>query len=226
MGAETPGETSKREVKKIPAMKPADQAPLKRSATDPGIQTAIIMTNSKSQECILEFRLSKDKNSWTDKVKKRALEIDQFLKRDKFKVGKFGSVKGKQLTNNKLQEIMVREQLDEQGYDHLVKDDPLQLQQIYVASISQLIVVVEGFSKIKLDSRTVDPSERDEIILSPKVPEQLNTKQPPKVAEEEERFQFLLFAEQFSFAFEYREFDQDIIIGLRTLTVIDRTRAL
>lgn len=83
---------------------------------------------------------------------------------------------------------MVREQLDEQGYDHLVKDDPRQLQQNYNVSISQLIVVIEGFSKLKLNSRTVDQSERDEIILSPKVPEQLNIKQPPKVAEEEERF--------------------------------------
>lgn len=97
----------------MPSNKSNDKAPLKRSATDPGIQMAILMTNSKNQECILEFRLSKDKKLWTDKVKKRAEEIDQFLKRDKFKVGKFGSVKGKQLTNNKLQEIMVREQLDE-----------------------------------------------------------------------------------------------------------------
>jgi len=51
---------------------------------------SVRLTNSQNFECIVEFQSESDRNAWTELILGKAEEIDQFLKKDKFKFGNFG----------------------------------------------------------------------------------------------------------------------------------------
>lgn len=71
--------------------------------------------------------------------------------------------------------MILSEQLDRKNnFDALVKDDPLQVQQGYVICVEQVSVVLEGFTKVKLGSKHADLENLDNLILTPKVPQQFN----------------------------------------------------
>lgn len=70
---------------------------------------ALRMVNSKNEEAILEFHDEKSVQVWKDLVEKRAEEIDQFLKKDKFRFGTFGSIDANQIMSKKVEELLLQE---------------------------------------------------------------------------------------------------------------------
>lgn len=83
------------------------------------------MVNSKNEEAILEFHDGTSLQVWKDLIEKRAEDIDQFLKKDKFRFGTFGSIDANQIMSKKVEELLLQEQLDNKlNFDHLVTDDP------------------------------------------------------------------------------------------------------
>jgi hypothetical protein len=136
-------------------------------------------------ECIIEFQSEAERKAWIKLIVQKAEEIDQFLKKDKFKFGSFGQfLSADKVQTAKMQELVLSEQLDRKNnFDDLAKDDPCQVQQGYGVYVEQVCVVLEGFTKIKLGSKCADLKNPDELILTSKVPEQLN-KQAKKKEED------------------------------------------
>ena len=123
-----------------------------------------------------------------------------------------------------MQELILSEQLDRKNnFDALVKDDPLQVQQGYAIHVEQVSVVLEGFTKVKLGSKHADLENRDNLILTPKVPHQFNKDANEKP---EERIQFFLEARTFYLGFSYREYDAEMTVSLKSIQVYDRTPML
>jgi len=142
------------------------------------------------------------------------------LKKDKFKFGDFGEIQASEI-NQKTTEMLIEQQLDNLGnFDHLVKDDPLQLQQSYEVTIGQLVVNIEGFTHFDLKSRSVRADTADKILLSAQVPHQYNREGNQK-AGVAENFRFSLEAKKFYFGFFYYEFNSDLKVRLQYLRVTD-----
>jgi len=97
------------------------------------------------------------------------------------------------------------------------------VQQAYEVYIGQVCVVLEGVTKIKLGSKHADLQNPDVLVMTSKVPEQLN-KEPKE--KEEDRVQFFLEARTFYLGFFYREYDSDMVISLKSIEVYDRTPML
>jgi len=127
--------------------------------------------NYKGAECFLQLSDSEDLSLWKDLIEEKAREIDVFLRRDKFKFGDFGTITADKVQSLKLEEIILQEQLDlKNNFDHLIKDDPNQLQQTYEASIDSLAVTITGLSKFSLKSSTISPTIPDQVCLSSRIP--------------------------------------------------------
>lgn len=130
-------------------------------------------------ECVIEFQGESERKAWSDLITQKAEEIDKFLKKDKFKFGSFGQfLSADKIHSEKMQEIVLSEQFDRKNnFDDLAVDDPFQLQQAYEIHIGQVCVVLESFTNIKLGTKYADLKNMDELIMSSKVPSQLN--KPP-----------------------------------------------
>jgi hypothetical protein len=63
-----------------------------RIGSNQATQNTVRMLNSQNQECILEFQSSEACQLWSDLIVLKANDIDQFLKKDKFVFGSFGSI--------------------------------------------------------------------------------------------------------------------------------------
>ena len=69
------------------------------------------------------------------------------MKKDKIAIGNIGEIKASSL-NLQEQASIIGAKLDKKNdYDHLVKDDPFQLQQTYEATIESLTIIVDCASK-------------------------------------------------------------------------------
>lgn len=159
--------------------------------------TQLQLRNSLKYECVLEFASHEVSQEWSSLISDKAMHIENFLKKDRIEIGRVGGIQASSL-NLQEQAALIEAKLDKKNdFDHLVKDDPLQLQQSYEATIERLSVVFASTSKFKLRSKCAISTANDVLSFSSSVPEQFNHRDDPdsvQDASEQDRFEILLVA--------------------------------
>lgn len=92
-----------------------------------GELTQVHMINSLKAECFVEFVSQESCQDWKKLVVDKAINIENFLNRDRISIGSIGEIKASSLSEQE-KARMIGEKLDKKNdFDHLVKDDPFQL---------------------------------------------------------------------------------------------------
>ena len=184
-----------------------------------GRNTRLQMVNSLKTECTIEFREAAQCQDWKATIEQKAQHIENFLKKDKIQIGSIGEIQASSLSAHDKMTLIGAKLDNKNDFDHLVKDDPFQLQQSYEATFESLTIILDCSTKYTLRSKCANGRENDQLIYSVTKPPQLN--RPNK--ESSDRFVFLVSANKFYFGFFYREFDQDLAIALQSVELVDRS---
>ena len=118
------------------------------------------------ERCVLEFFSTDSAHEWKEVITEKSEQIEQFLGRNRITIGNIGELKTDGMSLKK-QETLISLKLDKKNdYDHLVKDNPHQLQQSYEASIQKVSFTIDGVTQFQLKSKSANPSKVDTLIYS------------------------------------------------------------